>query len=292
MLERISVVYPTCGRPDFLVRSITALLQNELLPDEILVVDQSRGAETGQALAAFGNARIVHLPSDERGLSRARNLGIRSSRFPVLGFIDDDCIPARDWVLRAAELIRDQQDVGVWIGPMVYEERLLAQPARPTTVKLDGVFDPWRYDPSGGNCFYRRTVFEALGPYDPLLGQGSNFPGAEDGDMLYRMLRARVGATYTDTVRVFHLPWRGPVEKLNNRYNYGCGAGAMLAKYFKPRDLPSMTNIFARHFLKKFLLAPYYRVFGPRREYEMNATYARGLVDGFLGWRRLHAGGE
>ena len=30
--EPISVLYPTCGRPDFLVRSISELLENGVLP--------------------------------------------------------------------------------------------------------------------------------------------------------------------------------------------------------------------------------------------------------------------
>ena len=291
---QVSVVYPTCGRPQFLTRSITALLENVPPPGEIVVVDQSRAVETGQALEAIGDRRILHVLSDERGLSRAKNLGIRSSQLPFIAFLDDDCIPARDWVRRAFELIDSQPEASVWIGTVVFDERELPCPEQTETFSLKGVKDPWQYDPTGGNSYFRRSVFDRVGPFDPLLGQGSRFPGAEDGDMIYRVLQSGVRVSYTNTIRCFHIPWRDDAEKLDNRYNYGSGVGAMLAKYARRGERSTMAFIFARHFLKKFLLVPYHRLLGPQRDYRRNLTYCRGLIDGFVGWRRLHdaGGGE
>ena len=80
---------------------------------------------------------------------------------------------------------------------------------------------------------------------------------------------------------------------LNGRgYNYGSGVGAMLAKYARRGERSTMAFIFARHFLKKFLLVPYHGLLGPRRDYRRNLTYCRGLIDGFVGWRRLHDAGD
>jgi GT2 family glycosyltransferase len=229
--------------------------------------------------------------SDERGLSRAKNLGIRSSRLPFIAFLDDDCIPARDWVGRALELIATQPDSAVWIGKVVYDERELPCPERHEVFALRGIRDPWRHDPSGGNSFFRRSVFERVGPFDPLLGQGSTFPGAEDGDMIYRALKSGVGVTYSNTIRCFHIPWRAEPQKLDNRYNYGSGVGAMLAKHSRRGELVAIGFIFVRHFLKKFLLVPYHRLLGSERDYRRNLSYCRGLIDGFVGWRRLHQAG-
>jgi len=283
----VSVVYPTCGRPQFLMRSIRALVANDPGPGEIVVVDQSRSPETRRALSELGDARILHMASDERGLSRAKNLGIRSSRLPIIAFLDDDCVPAGDWVRRALDQIEAHPEASVWIGKVVFDERELPCPERHETYSLRGVKDPWRYDPTGGNSFFRRTVFDRVGAFDPLLGQGSRFPGAEDGDMIYRVLKSGVGVTYTNTIRCFHIPWRNTAEKLDNRYNYGSGVGAMLAKYTRRGELGTMAFIFVRHFLKKFLLVPYHRLLGPERDYQRNLTYCRGLIDGFVGWKRL-----
>jgi glycosyltransferase involved in cell wall biosynthesis len=284
----ISVLYPTRGRPTFLVRSISAVLENDVQPAEIVVVDQSRSSETREALSAIGDHRIIHIPSDETGLSRARNLGIRSSRHPIIASLDDDCIPARDWVRRATEVIAARPESGIWIGAVVSDERQLERPVVETTRTLAGVRDPWRYDPTGGNSFFRRSVFDRVGLFDPLLGQGSRFPGAEDGDMVYRALKDGVVVTYTNTIRCFHIPWRDDTEKLDNRYNYGSGVGAMLAKHAKGAEIATMSFIFARHFLKKFLLVPYHRGIGTSREYQRNLAYCRGVILGFRDWRRMH----
>ncbi len=275
------------------MRSIRALVANDPGPGEIVVVDQSGSPGTGRALSELGDARILHVASDERGLSRAKNLGIRSSRLPIIAFLDDDCVPAGDWVRRALDQIEAHPEASVWIGKVVFDERDLPCPERHESYSLRGIKDPWQYDPTGGNSFFRRTVFDRAGPFDPLLGQGSRFPGAEDGDMIYRVLRSGVGVTYTNTIRCFHIPWRNDAEKLDNRYNYGSGVGAMLAKYTRRGELGTMAFIFARHFLKKFLLVPYHRLLGPERDYRRNLTYCRGLIDGFVGRRRLDdTGGE
>src|SRR2546428_2491592 len=123
--RRISIVYPTRDRPQFIAQSLTALLGNTVLPDEIVIVDQSRTDATRRAVGAFESPLIVHVPSTEVGLSRARNTGIRSSRFPIIGFIDDDCIPGRNSVASAKSVIERVPESAVWVGKVFYDERYI-----------------------------------------------------------------------------------------------------------------------------------------------------------------------
>ena len=142
--EPISVIYPTRDRPELLLRSLRALLANDDLPDEI--VDQSRTDATRRALEALGAPQVVHVPSAQKGLSNSRNTGIGASRHPILGFIDDDCIPARDWVRAARAAIRREPASSVWIGqdyesPDADSEAVVAGHEE-RTFSVTGVHDP------------------------------------------------------------------------------------------------------------------------------------------------------
>jgi glycosyltransferase involved in cell wall biosynthesis len=290
--QGISIVYPTRDRPEFITQSLTALLQNSVLPDEIVVIDQSRTDATRRAIATLGSPLIVHVPSTETGLSRARNMGIRSSRFSIIGFIDDDCIPARNWIAAARSFIQRMPESAVWIGKVFYDARYISddviQAARETCYRLKGTNDPWRFGPAGGNSFFARTTFDRVGLFDPLLGQGGEFPGAEDGDMVYRILKANLQVSYSDLIRSYHLNWRNEDEELRNTYNYGLGFGALMAKHVAQGDYYLATVVFGRHFLPNYFLVPLCLLLGRRRKFRHSLKWSQSIAHGFFGWHRLH----
>src|SRR5690349_1100437 len=74
MSAAVSVVVPTCGRPDLLRRCIAALEAQTLPPAryEIIVVDDT---------------------ASRRGPAAARNIGWRRASAPIVAFTDDDTTP-------------------------------------------------------------------------------------------------------------------------------------------------------------------------------------------------------
>src|SRR5690242_3566758 len=94
---KVSFVIPTIGRPAELQRFIVHLQQQEgghvdLCETELIVVDQSGQAETGELLARLDTPfRIRHLPMAGRGAARARNYGWSFAQGEILSFPDDDC---------------------------------------------------------------------------------------------------------------------------------------------------------------------------------------------------------
>jgi len=293
---KISVIYPTRNRPEFLLRSLAALLANTVLPDEIIIVDQSRNDKTRQVLAEFNNPLIIHVPSGETGLSRARNTGIKVSRFPILGFLDDDCIPANNWIEAAKAAIAKLPDSSVWIGEAYNTIEKISEQAqagsKEKTFNLRGRNDPWRLGPTGGSSFFRKSVFEKVGLFDPLLGQGSEFPGAEDGDMVYRVLCSGLQATYTDTIRAYHLDWRNDQQEINNAHNYGMGVGAMFAKFLSQGDYYPCTVIFCKRFLSLFPALPYNFLMGRKVRFQINLKWLQSIFRGFSAWRALQKTGQ
>ncbi len=105
---RISVVIPTCRRPESLKRCLQALSAQDCHPDsfEVIVVDDdpraaqrpsmADHAEGGQADAWPFSLRRTN--SDGRGAAAARNLGALAARAPLLLFLDDDLV-ADPWLI-------------------------------------------------------------------------------------------------------------------------------------------------------------------------------------------------
>ena len=94
-----SVVLCTTGQSRNLARAIRAVLGQSWSALELVVVDNRPGS--GNALdvvKAFDDARIRYVAEPVRGLSSARNTGVRHAKGGIIAFTDDDCVPDKDWV--------------------------------------------------------------------------------------------------------------------------------------------------------------------------------------------------
>jgi glycosyltransferase involved in cell wall biosynthesis len=84
----VSVIMPSYQKAPFVAAAVESVLAQTLTDLELIVVDSSTD-ETPQILERFG-ARIRVVRDQPRGISAARNLGIRSSRGRYIAFIDAD----------------------------------------------------------------------------------------------------------------------------------------------------------------------------------------------------------
>src|SRR5689334_813162 len=96
----VSAVICTRNRPDLIGTAVNSVLANTYPSFDLLVVDQSTDARTGdivrQLQAEHPNLRYLH--TDKAGLSRAYNIGIRETSGQILAFTDDDCVAPSDWI--------------------------------------------------------------------------------------------------------------------------------------------------------------------------------------------------
>ncbi|MFQ5700136.1 MAG: glycosyltransferase family 2 protein [Myxococcota bacterium] len=94
-LPEISVIVPTLDRPALLWRALSSLEMQTFRNFEVIVVND--GGEDpapllgllGPELSAPGRLTFVQHP-ESRGLSAARNSGLRAARAPFVSFLDDD----------------------------------------------------------------------------------------------------------------------------------------------------------------------------------------------------------
>jgi GT2 family glycosyltransferase len=283
----ISVIISTLDRPLLVQDCLYTILKNELEPYEIMVVDQSRGQDTERIIRDLSQQypRIAYLRDRGKGASRAKNLAIQHSRGEVLAFTDDDCLVSPKWLLNASKEFAQKKELACLVGRVVRGSSLadLRDSLEETAWEISGKTDPWNLGPSGGNFFIRRNVLDQIGLFDETLGPGSFFRGAEDADLVYRIMKIGMVIQYNPAVTIVHRLWRTEEEDLDKRYGYGLGVGAFLAKHLTPYD-PFPLYIFLSRFSKKPLKLILGIILFRKDMWQDGYYWSRGIVRGF--WER------
>jgi hypothetical protein len=99
------------------------------------------------------------------------------------------------------------------------------------------------------NFVARRSVIEAVGPFDPVLGAGSVFGAAEDTDFAYRALRRGCGVYVSRRPSVMHYGQRRGDDLIRVRRAYTAGMVAMAMKHIRcgdPRMLRPVLDEFGK----------------------------------------------
>ncbi len=269
----VSVVVPTRGRPEHVRACVDAILANQAV-DELLVVDQSDDEASRDELASVIDERLLYMPTDTRGVTRARNLGVERSRGDIVVCTDDDCRVHVDWARNLRAIFETDPDVGVVCGRVIVpkafqalghaatfepmERRWLGFRAREnragrTGSQRAGTLPRGGYGPGldgwgiTANMAIRRTVHEQVGLFDPFLGAGGPLRSGGEPDFMLRVLQAGLTVVNADEVLVEHLGVRKPRPDwavLSRRYAYGTGAAYM--KHVRMLELAGV-RMFIRH---------------------------------------------
>lgn len=93
---KLSVVLPTKNRPDDLVRAVTSILEQNELPYELIIVDQSVDSKSHNNIKDLfsklkPNTKLVYIhDSSIKGLVSAKNHGVKKSNGEIISFLEDD----------------------------------------------------------------------------------------------------------------------------------------------------------------------------------------------------------
>jgi GT2 family glycosyltransferase len=240
-LADASVIICSRNRPALLQEAVESVLQGEVRPAEIIIVDQSdRPNERLAATGRVGGCEVRYLWDDARGVSRARNRGLEAARSELVAFTDDDVFVDRGWLEALVTSLTDLGCRGIVTGRVLAAASetpggwapALVHSAEPATYEGRIAKDVLE---AGNMAGFRSTLLEVQG-FDPTLGPGTPFPAGEDNDMGLRLLAAGCRIRYEPTAIIHHRAWRGPEEYIALRWRYGVGQGAYYAKHLSLRD--------------------------------------------------------
>ncbi len=247
-----SIVVCSRTRPESLARCLRSLARLDYPEYEVVVVDNTDGG-TLNLPAVDATVRVVR--EARPGLSRARNTGIGHSRHALLAFTDDDVEVEPEWLAGLAAAFADTRTdvvtglvlpavveteaerVFQWMGgmekgrvPRWYGGSQLT-PAEAIDVKNVGV---------GANMAFRRSVFDAVGPFDEEMGVGTALLGGEDLDIFHRVLGAGLTIRYEPAAVVRHHHRRTAGELRAQYFANGCAYAGYFIKIWAHRTAPRL----------------------------------------------------
>lgn len=89
--ETISVIIPTYNRAKMIEYCIKSILEQTILPNEIIIVDDASSDDTESVIASLNNNLIKFIKLDKNGGAQvARNIGITKANSKWIAFLDSD----------------------------------------------------------------------------------------------------------------------------------------------------------------------------------------------------------
>ena len=189
----VSAIIPNYNYGRYLGQAVESVLAQSYPAVEVLVVDDG-STDNSEAVAARYGARVRWFRQQHRGVSVARNRGVRESRGALVAFLDADDAWLPGKLEQQVRVIRQRPELGlVHCGEAVVDES-----GREVSRRVEGGAG-WVAEEllrcrrvvivaPGSTALVPRAVFDAIGGFDPAL---STFA---DWDFCYRIAtRYRVG---------------------------------------------------------------------------------------------------
>ena len=207
------------------------------VPWEAVLVDNASTDATPELLRAFAarsKVPVTVLRETRRGVSAARNAGIRAARGRILAITDSDCVLAPDYVAAIVHEFAADSALALLGGRVeLYSTADRPISLRTARERAHVTIDALNFGiVPGCNTAFTRALIEEIGPYDARLGIGTRLGPSEDIDLTYRAARSRHRVIYTPEIVVYHNHGRATAADVRRtQESYAVGKGVFLAKY-------------------------------------------------------------
>jgi glycosyltransferase involved in cell wall biosynthesis len=128
----LSIIIPTHNRSALLKRTLEGFCRQdsgELRWELIVVSDGSTDSSHETVMQFKDRLPVRYFSQTKRGVSSARNLGLREARSPIVLFLDDDVIPSPQLIAEHARFHQEQPDLeSVLLGYVTWSPELRITP--------------------------------------------------------------------------------------------------------------------------------------------------------------------
>jgi len=230
---KISLVVPTINRIEELNNLLLSLSEQEIDKSlfEVLVIDQNNTIQLDEMISQYqGNMDIKHFKVDFKGLSRAKNYGLRLAKYDIVSFPDDDCEYYPDTLKKVLDFFASHTGEMSVYGKLYDRDRKADVIRRWPSQEVKVSFRNFQYTYSATTFFTRqKNMF-----FNESLGAGSAMVGGEEVDYLFRALKNNEGGTFDPKIEVWH-PELNPYTMGNEKtFMYARSHGAVIRLHLNP----------------------------------------------------------
>lgn len=250
-MPTVSVIIPTCNRPELVKKAIRSVLNQTYQDFEIIVVDDGIKKRAEEAVKSFTDQRIRYIKHNQnRGGAAARNTGIRAAQGEFIAFLDDD----DQWLpekleIQMEEFINTPAEVG-FCFTAVTQKRDEGDSSSQVPSGVVDYYEQALRTFKGiltSSLIIKKQAFDKVGLFD------ENFPSHQEAELMIRLSREYKGLGINKplVVMIVFSKHQSVGKNLDNRI---AGREQILEKHFaKFRKRP---QILAKHY---FQLALFYR---------------------------------
>lgn len=182
---QISIIICTYNRQSFLPGALNSLVHQTVPPEnyEIIIVNNNSTDNTERISFSFiesnSNLNVKYFVEINRGLSSARNRGIKESSSELVAFIDDDAEVPNDYIETALDFFKKNPGIDAIGGKIIpvyetgNEPEWLSKPLWGLVTKVDWGNQTRKYPlgkyPAGCSMIFRKKIFKVTGTFNTNL---------------------------------------------------------------------------------------------------------------------------
>ena len=264
---KISVIVCTYNQSERLKRTLKSL-QEAVIPDDLLcefiLVDNNSDDHKPfvfEEIVKHCESKIRYVFEEKKGISHARNRGIKEAKGEIIAFTDDDVIVDKYWIQNIEKAFKEHAAVACvggkllpiwevskpkWLKPNLYD--LLALLDYGDSAAYIDSPNVW-----GANFAIKSEMFKKYGLFDPNLGRiPRKLYVGEETEFLQRLLTADEKILYYPLSIIYHYI---PAHKMSRRYfrkwMFDKGElGGILLKDTKYRNLLDVNSLTSKKMLR------------------------------------------
>ena len=230
---KFSLVMATLGRSEETKIFLDSLEMQDYRNFELIIVDQNEENILEHIIDNYREKfHIKHIRIKEKGLSLARNVGIKYVTGDIIAFPDDDCAYSEGILTFINKYFTNNKQVDF------------------VTFKLrdkdTGVDSNLKWFNNNVEITYKNIFRTVISPsifikiksikdifFDENLGVGRKYGSGEESDMALEILHRGYKGMYLTDYIIYHPNKKEPMNKI---YSYGLGYGAVIKKHVKCRN--------------------------------------------------------